>query len=135
MSLKNVANSRIYKRRQEWRNYFLNGKSQLKNLQTNNKSSNDVEVKTSEKRRKCRYKKLEFSESGSSKGSNMYVNELKSDQQKKEITIIPETDTEGEGQGKEETPLKKMKTMPECFQPKMKLTDTIVLHSDESDSG
>ena len=106
----------------------------LNNLQTNNKSSNDVEVKP-EKRRKCRYKKLEFSESGSSKGSNMYVNELKSDQQKKEITIIPETDTEGEGQGKEETPLKKMKTMPECFQPKMKLTDTIVLHSDESDSG
>ena len=108
----------------------MNDKSLLKRLQTNNKPSNDVEVKT-EKRRKCRYKQLEFSQSGSSKGSNMYVNELKSDQQiKKEVTIIPETDTEGEGEGKEEIPPKKISTMAKRYQPKVKVSDTIVLHSD-----
>ena len=102
----------------------------LKSLQTNNKTSNDIEVKT-EKRRNCRYKQLEFSQSGSLKGSNMYVNdELKFDQQMNEITIIQETDTEGEGEGTEEIPPQKKSTMAERYKPKVKVTDPIVLYSD-----
>ena len=105
----------------------MNDKPLLKSLQTNNKSSSDIEIK-SEKRRKCRYKQLEFLQSGSSKGSSVYVTGIESDQQKNHITVIPETDTEGEGDRKEEIPPKKISTMAERYLPKVKLTDPIVLY-------
>ena len=111
----------------------MNDKPLLKSLQTNNKSSSDIEIK-SEKRRKCRYKQLEFLQSGSSKGSSVYVTGIESDQQKNHITVIPETDTEGEGDRKEEIPPKKISTMAERYLPKVKLTDPIVLYSDSDDN-
>ena len=130
MSLKNIANSRIYKKRKS-RDLFLAEEcltsKPIQNHDTIEKASDFV---------KNRYKPLKFAKESSTTCSSMYAIKESSKQHKEvteEVTVIPESDIEGEGEGKEETPLKKLKTMAERFQPKVKLTDIIVLYSDESD--
>ena len=132
MSLKKTTNNTIFKKRSK-ANQFLTEKSLFESIQSNKKASNDVKIET-EKQRKHRYKQLEFYQKGSSKGTNMYVDQKKSDQQEHEITIIPETDTEGEGEGKNQIPNRKMDTMAERFHPKVVLKDIINLCYDSDNA-
>uniref|UniRef100_A0A7M5UXX0 Uncharacterized protein n=1 Tax=Clytia hemisphaerica TaxID=252671 RepID=A0A7M5UXX0_9CNID len=127
MSLKKTSNSGVFKKRSGI-NQFLSEKSLFQSLQTNEtKSFSEIELKK-ENKRKCRYKQLEFSQTGSSKGSKLYQDrKQKSSNQENVITIIPETDTEGEAEAS------KMTLMAERFQPKVVLKDIINICSD-SDS-
>lgn len=135
MSLKKTSNNGIFKKRLGI-NQFLTEKSIFQSLQTNdsNKSSSDIETKK-DKRRKCRYKQLEFSQDGSSKGSSLYQDrKKKSNDQKNVITIIQETDTEGEAEGRDQLITKKMTSIAERFQPKVVLQDVINLCSDSDNN-
>ena len=80
----------------------------------------------SEERRKHRYKTSQISKQGSSEASKLYI-----DCQKHDVTIIPETDTEGEGEDHNRT---KEMTMAERFQPKVVLKDIINLCSDSDNN-
>eukprot|EP00111_Clytia_hemisphaerica_P005155 TCONS_00014840-protein len=114
MSLKKTSNSGVFKKRSGI-NQFLSEKSLFQSLQTNETKSFSDELKK-ENKRKCRYKQLEFSQTGSSKRSKLYQDrKQKSSNKENVITIIPETDTEGEAEGS------KMTLMAERFQPKVVL--------------
>ena len=77
--------------------------------------------------RRRTYQQLQFSKKGSSYQSRLYKQKFKNG---KEITVIPDTDTEGEGE--EHNPINEQKkaSMSERFQPKVQLTDIIYLCSD-----
>ena len=131
ISLKNVASSRIYKKRQQWRNIYLNEKLGI----SSNSEINHLPdvVKTASKRRK--YKALDFStKDGSSKGSTLYTSKEATKQQSLEITIIPETETDGEREGNEQIPPEKMANMIDLFKPKVKSADTVYLSDTDSNS-
>ena len=103
---------------------FLTEKSLDEALQNTNDQN------SSEERRKHRYKPLEFSKHGSSKMTKLYTADRQKSKQKNEVTIIHETDTEGEGGHRNQS---KEMTMAERFQPKVIMKDIINLCSD-SDS-
>ena len=75
-----------------------------------------------------RYQPLKFAKYDSTKCSSLY--KIKENfKQHNEVTVIPETDIEGEGEGQEMLPLKKFESMAELYHPKVKSTDTIILYS------
>ena len=122
MSLKKTANSGISKK--TFKKQFLTEKSLNEALQTK------TDQHSSEERRKHRYKPLQFSKQGSSKASKLYIDRQNS-KQKHDVTIIPETDTEGEGEVQKKS---KEMTMAERFQPKVILKDIINLCSDSDNN-
>ena len=125
MSLKKTANSGISKK--TFKKQFLTEKSLNEALQTRNDDKNSAE-----ERRKHRYKPLQFSKQGSSKTSKLFTADLqRSKKTKNEVTIIPETDTEGEGEDRNQ---RKQMTMAERFQPKVILKDIINLCSDSDNN-
>ena len=124
MSLKKTVNSRISKKRSKL--------PQITSLKSQLFLTSNDEVVT-EKTRTDKYRPLEFSKNGSSNGSKLYLNQQKC-KKHSEITIIPETDTEGEGEEINQKPNKKIATMAELFQPKVKLTDVINLCSDSDNN-
>ena len=124
MSLKKTVNSGISKK--TFRKQFLTEKSLNEVLQTK------TDQHSSEERRKHRYKPLQFYKQGSSKISKLYTTDHQiSKQRKDEVTIIPETDTEGEGEDRNRS---KNITMAERFQPKVILKDIINLCSDSDNN-
>ena len=122
MSLKKTANAGISKK--TFRNQFLSEKSLNEALKT----ANDKNL--AEDRRKHHYKPLQFSKHGSSKTSRLHTNNGQRSKEKNEVTIISETDTEGELEDQKQ---RKEMTMAERFKPKVILKDIINLCSD-SDS-
>ena len=104
---------------------FLTEKSLNEALKTTNDNQNSAED-----RRKHHYKPLQFSKHGSSKMSRLYTTNCQKSKEKNEVTIISETDTEGEGEDRKQS---KEMTMAERFQPKVIMKDIINLCSD-SDS-
>ena len=122
MSLKKTANSGISKK--AFKKQFLTEKSVNEILHTT-KDQN-----SSDERRKHHYKALQLSKHGSSKMSKLYTADRQKSKQNNEVTIISETDTEGEGEVQNHS---KEMTMAERFKPKVILKDIINLCSD-SDS-
>ena len=104
---------------------FLSEKSLKEALQ----NTNDDQI-SAEERRRNRYKPLQFSKQGSTQTSKLYTIERQKSKQNDKVTIIPETDTEGEGEDRNQH---KEVTMAERFKPKVVLKDIINLCSD-SDS-
>ena len=123
MSLKKTSNSGISKKM--FRKQFLTEKSLNEALKTTNDNQNSAED-----RGKHHYKPLQFSKHGSSKISRLYTTNRQTSKEKTEVTIISETDTEGEG---EDQKYNKKMTMAKRFKPKVVLKDIINLCSD-SDS-
>ena len=76
------------------------------------------------------YHQLQFSKKGSSNHSRLYTQKWKDG---KEITVFPDTDTEGEEE-QNRINEKKNESMPERFQPKVQLKDIIYLCSDSENS-
>ena len=104
---------------------FLTEKSLNEALQTK------TDQHSTEERRKHRYKPLQFSKQGSSKTSKLFTADRQKSKQKNEVTIIPETDTEGDGEDQNK---RKEMTMAERFQPKVILKDIINLCSDSDNN-
>ena len=123
MSLKKTANSGISKKM--FKKQFLTEKSLNEALQTK------TDQHSTEERRKHRYKPLQFSKQGSSKTSKLFTADRQKSKQKNEVTIIPETDTEGDGEDQNK---RKEMTMAERFQPKVILKDIINLCSDSDNN-
>ena len=82
-----------------------------------------------EQARKNKYSQLQFSKKGSSSGSKIYICSRKSTKNR-EVTVIPDTDTEGEREEINEIPKEKRMAMAKRLQPKVLLTDIINLCSD-----
>ena len=83
----------------------------------------------SEQARRNKYSQLEFSKNSSSSGSKMYISSSKNTKNQ-QITVIPDTDTEGEREEINKIPKEKRMAMAKRFQPKVLLTDIINLCSD-----
>ena len=123
MSLKKVEISRIFKKRKA-RDLFLAEESLVSKPNQNHDT-----METAAELKKYRYQPLKFSKDGSTRCSSLYKIKDNSTHHKEEVTVIPETDNECEGEGQEIIPLKKLQTMAERYHPKVKSTDTIILYS------
>ena len=117
MSLKKTANSGILKK--TFRKQFLTEKSLNEALKT---TTNDNQ-NSAEDRRKHHYKPLHFSKRGSSKMARLYTTNRQKSKEKNEVTIISETDTEGELEDKKQ---RKEMTMAERFKPKVILKEVLL---------
>ena len=126
MSLKKTTQNEIAKKR-----------SKLPQIQTLKNQIFGVSIATkdgkresfSEQARRNKYSQLEFSKNSSSSGSKMYISSSKN-KKNQQITVIPDTDTEGEREEINEIPKEKRMAMAKRFQPKVLLTDIINLCSD-----
>ena len=122
MSLKNVQISRIFKKRKAKDLFLAEDTLVSKSNQNQDTFESVAELK------KYTYQPLKFAKVDSTKCSSSY--KMKENcKQHKEVTVILETDIEGEGEGQEMIPLKKFESMAELYHPKVKSTDTIILYS------
>lgn len=123
MSLKKITKNEISKKRAKL--------PQLLTLKSQIFSNIDSKNESRTQHRRNAYQALKFSKNGSSSQVKLYNQAIENG---KEVTVIPETDTEDEGEDINQVAAGKTAYMAERFQPKVRLTDIIYLCSDSDNS-